>query len=373
MTTTIQRIHLQGYKSGADVCLDEVAAFSVLAGPNGAGKSNLADGLAFFGAVVARGARSAIREFGGFSQIHCVRFKKERARTASLSLEITFEERLYSYTCKLYSMDMEPQLEEVLKIDGQSVMTRRRGHPPTLVSETNEKTVTLPDFPGEMSGLMMLPHMPLYRWLCNTRVFRFDPLGAKEPDSSSADSAELDQHGRNVATMLSMLEKNVQQRDTILEWIELLVPGMERVTTEQQRLDGSTVIKFKEEGTRNFFPANLISDGTIYALCIMTAILSRDGRPGLTMIEEPERGIHPNGISELVNMMREHATPEHPVLVTTHSESVVRSARAEELWLVNKIDGKTLLKNAARSAVPLQSLPLDKAWLMNVFDGGLPW
>lgn len=47
MSATIRRLHLQGYKSAANVCLDEVAAFSVLAGPNGAGKSNLADGLAF--------------------------------------------------------------------------------------------------------------------------------------------------------------------------------------------------------------------------------------------------------------------------------------------------------------------------------------
>ena len=373
MTATIRRIHLQGYKSAADVCLDELAVFSVLAGPNGAGKSNLADGLAFFGAVVARGARSAIREFGGFSQIHCVKFKKEKARTASLSLDIVFDAKLYSYSCKLFAMNAEPQVEETLKIDDQLVMSRKRGHPPTLATETTDKTVTLPDFPDEMSGLMVLPHVPVYRWLCNTRVFRFDPLGAKEPDSSSADSAELDLHGRNVATMLSVLEKKAEHRETILEWIELLVPGMERVTTEQQRLDGRTVIKFKEEGTRNFFPANLISDGTIYALCIMTAILSRDGHLGLTMIEEPERGIHPNAISELVNMMREHASPEHPVLVTTHSESVVRSAKAEELWLVNKLDGKTLLKIAAKSAVPLQTLPLDKAWLMNVFDGGLAW
>lgn len=374
MTATIKRLHLQGYKSAADVCLDEVTAFSVLAGPNGAGKSNLADGLAFFGAVVARGARNAIREFGGFSQIHCVKFKKDKARTASLTLDIELEGKRYYYHCKLFAMDGEPQVEEQLKIDDQPIMIRKRGQPPMLMMQgSGEETVTLPDFPDEMSGLMMLPHAPVYRWLSNTRVFRFDPLGAKEPDSSSADSAELDLHGRNVATMLSFLEKKEQQREAILEWIELLVPGMEKVTTEQQRLDGRTVIKFKEAGTRNYFPANLISDGTIYALCIMTAILSRDGSLGLTMIEEPERGIHPNGIAELVTMMREHASPEHPVLVTTHSESVVRSSQAQELWLVNKMEGKTVLKNAAQSSVPLQTLPLDKAWLMNVFDGGLPW
>ncbi|MGL4449474.1 MAG: AAA family ATPase [Aeromonas sp.] len=371
MTATIKRLHLQGYKSAADVCLDELAVFSVLAGPNGAGKSNVADGLAFFAAVVARGARHAIREFGGFSQIHCVKLKKEQARRAALTLEIELESQCYKYQCKLLAMDSAPQLEEQLKINERVVMRRKRGQSPVLSQVGKEASITLPDFPDEMSGLMLLSHSALYRWLSNVRVFRFDPVSAKTP--VNGDPAELDRQGRNLATILAQFEKQSAQRETICEWLELLVPGMEKVATTQQRLDGTTQIQFKESGTRNLFPAHLISDGTIYALCIMAALLSRQAGLGLTLIEEPERGIHPNAIAELVNMMRECATPEHPVWVTTHSESVVRSASAPELWLVNKLDGKTVLKNAAKSSVPLQTLPLDKAWLMNVFDGGLPW
>jgi predicted ATPase len=105
----------------------------------------------------------------------------------------------------------------------------------------------------------------------------------------------------------------------------------------------------------------------------MAAVLSRSRGYGLTLIEEPERGIHPKAIAELVQLMRDNATPEHPVLVTTHSESVVRASKREELWLVNKADGKTTVKNAAQNSGDLGSLGLDTAWLMNLFDGGLPW
>jgi predicted ATPase len=105
----------------------------------------------------------------------------------------------------------------------------------------------------------------------------------------------------------------------------------------------------------------------------MTAVLSRSNQLGLTIIEEPERGIHPKAIAELVSLMRENAQVEHPVFVTTHSESIVRSSKAQELWLVNKEAGKTQLKNAAASATDLGDLNLDTAWLMNFFDGGLPW
>ena len=133
------------------------------------------------------------------------------------------------------------------------------------------------------------------------------------------------------------------------------------------------MIKFKEEGTKAHFPANLISDGTIYALCIMTAVLSRAKKHGITLIEEPERGLHPKGIEALVDLMRQNASIEHPVFVTTHSESLVRASKVSELWLVNKLEGKTVAKNAAQSSAALDGLNLDTAWLMNMFDGGLPW
>lgn len=368
---TINLIRLQGYKSIANTTVEDVTPFAVLAGPNGSGKSNLADGLAFFGMVVAQGAKQAIRQFGGYNQIHCFKFKTAKARTASLELELTLNGKIYHYTIKIHQLDSAPQLQEELTIDGKHWLKRERGKPPSIFS--NKNTFDLPDYPDDISGLNLLAESPIRDFMINIRVFRFDPLGAKEPDTLSADSTELDTHGRNVATMLSVLEKKDEFREQILEWIELLVPGMEKVKTEQQKLDGSTVIKFKEEGMKTFLPAKLISDGTIYALCILTAVLSRAKGQGMTIIEEPERGIHPQAIAELVSLMRANASLEHPVWVTTHSESVVRSAIADELWLINKVDGKTELKNAGKNSVPLGNLNLDKAWLMNLFDGGLPW
>ena len=173
--------------------------------------------------------------------------------------------------------------------------------------------------------------------------------------------------------MLATLESNANIRSQIVDWLELIVPGMTGVSTDKQKLSGGTVIKFKEEGTKAFFPANLISDGTIYALCIMTAVLSRANKIGLTFIEEPERGLHPKAIEQLVDLMRENAAAEHPVFITTHSESVVRASRIDELWLVNKVGGKTCIKPAASEQIDLHDMNLDTAWLTNLFDGGLPW
>jgi predicted ATPase len=369
----IKRIEISGFKSIAHLILDDVTPYSVFAGANGAGKSNLADALAFVSAIIEMGATKAIRQFNGFSSIHCYKLRKQQARTFEFEIDIEIDNLMLFYVLKVHCMDDSlPFLEEHLYmgLDKRMMLQREKNNPPNIFHANGKHELPIPD---DLSALVFLRHVPLYNFLTNIKIFRFDPLGAKEPDASSTDSSGLHSHGHNVATMLATLEKNDDFRTQIIDWMTLIVPSMEKITTEQQRLDNKTFIKFKEEGTKAQFPASLVSDGTIYALCIMTAVLSRSKSKGLTLIEEPERGIHPQAIGELVQLMRDNATLEHPVFVTSHSESVVRASKSQELWLVNKEDGKTNAKNAEKNCGNLGDLNLDKAWLMNFFNGGLPW
>lgn len=370
----IDLIEISGFKSVADLQLMNLEPFSVFAGPNGSGKSNLMDALSFVRAVVESGAVKALRQFRGFPQVHSYKLRRRNARTFGFSIRASLDGQALAYTLKVHDMDAAPQLDETLVVNGKKILERKRGDNPLISSMSSDKSITIEKLPSDMSGLLFTQgEFPLYDYLTNVEVFRFDPMGAKEPDGSSADTTALHPNGHNVATMLATLEKEDDFRTQVMEWMNLLVPGMERVRAEPDRLSGGTVIKFKEEGTKAHFPANLISDGTIYALCIMTAVLSRAKKHGITLIEEPERGLHPKGIEALVDLMRQNASIEHPVFVTTHSESLVRASIADELWLINKRDGKTVAKNAAQSSAALDGLNLDTAWLMNMFDGGLPW
>ena len=161
--------------------------------------------------------------------------------------------------------------------------------------------------------------------------------------------------------MLSFLEKEDDFRDQVLKWVELIFPSMERLNTEKQRLDGYTVITIKEQDTRTHFPAKLISDSTIYELRIITTIFRQSSEMGITIIEEPERCIHPNAINELIGLMREQAAAGHPIFLITHSESVVRSWEVEGLHFVSKNEGKTKLLAEVQSVVDKNMIPLDMA------------
>lgn len=369
----IRKLQIKGFKSLADFALKDVSPFLVFAGANGSGKSNIADALAFLGAVVKLGASQARTQFGGFSQIHCFKYRKEQRTTISFSMELELAGSVHDYHITLRSMDKTPQVSETLKVDDRIVIDRRPGHDVKIQLSESSELQSLPDYPNDMTALMLLGQSPLYAFLTNTKVFRIDPVAAKEPDSSTTDTTELQSHGKNVATMLSVLQSNPDFREQVLEWMELIVPGMENITTETQRLDGSTVITFTESGTRTRFPAKLVSDGTIYVLCILTAVLSRTSKSGITIIEEPERGIHPKAIGELVQLMRDSASARHPIFLTTHSESIVRNLETTELYFVSKHEGKTRSSAALNAGVDKGLIALDTAWLTNLFDGGLPW
>ena len=128
----IQRIRIVGFKSIAEVTLNNLMPYSVFAGPNGAGKSNLTDALGFVGAIISMGAMRAIRKYNGFSQIHCLKFRKDKARTFEFQIDTTIYNDNISYSLKLHDMDTKPVIEEKLTVSGRQIMSRKKGDPPVF-------------------------------------------------------------------------------------------------------------------------------------------------------------------------------------------------------------------------------------------------
>ena len=77
-------------------------------------------------------------------------------------------------------------------------------------------------------------------------------------------------------------------------------------------------------------------------------------------------------IAEFVNLCR-YACEEfgHFIWLNTHSESLVRKLKTEEIILVDKRDGATQVKQVRN--MNLYDLPMDEAWLSSALGGGTPW
>lgn len=377
---TIRRLKIENFKSIDSLEVKGLAPFSVFAGANGSGKSNFFDALAFVSLFVNNGIKVALREHGGFANILSAKRKGIDSKKFSFEIECDLLEQqeetptAFYYSLSINNLNGEPKIEEYLYFNERQLIVHRRGD-----GEVSWSKERFPDpflVPAIHSALWRSPDHPLTELLKNLNVYRIDPTGAKEPDKSDLDSTQLGSKGNNLASVLYRLEGDEAIREEIQDWMEMIVPGTENVQTEHQKLDGRTALRFKEEGIESPFPAHLVSDGTMYALCLLVAVLDAPSGCGMTLIEEPERGLHPKAIRKLIELMRQQASLENPIWLTTHSESVVRALKLSEFVLVDKIDGRTTMKSADDGNISqedLAPLGLDEAWLSNLLAGGIPW
>lgn len=407
----INYLEIKGFKSIQNVELKDVSPFMVLAGANGTGKSNFVDALAFLSKVIDIGVSKAVSEFGSIENLIS---PKHKAGDISYKIEFEIEKQIYQYEIMIALKNIASRVkEESLKIlkSGEIIFDSdkiRKDLEAKKESNTSDDLIGA-GLLGALGGLIwgamkdsdqigqdiingvatgiglklltdekyssddsFLRQNKEFQGLKNVKIFRIDPFTIKNRRSTGNNPGELNRDGSNIAAVLEKLEKDNELREQIIEWMSVIVPEMKKVSVRTQNIDSSKGLFF-EEDSGNRFPAHMVSDGTIYALCLLVAVLTRVKQPGITIIEEPERGLHPKAISELIGFIREYASPHHPIILTTHSESVVRSLELEELYFVSKSQGKTQIKDVRKSGVDKNKIPLDTAWLTNLLGGGLPW
>lgn len=411
----LQRICIRGFKSIEDVIFEPKTGFSCLVGSNGAGKSNFCDALMFFKNVVVKGVSSAIQEIGDKSLLmdtvetsfSLIVKNKENSYEYEYFLSINIQEgkiiseKLSNNLLSIYSRKTDNveklNLEKfnniledlVLKIkfveDNKAIKSKE--YKKTLNSlmdfrKTIETVkVEIPEslreniqdeLSSDKTGLSSyFENENIYEFISNLNIFRINPLAPKLPNKVF-NKSNLLMYGENLATILLELQNDEDKWNTLHELLNLIVPSISEISLKKGEFDDFLSLHFRED-TR-ILPAISISDGTIYTLAILTAILWNQGKNSLVIIEEPERGIHPQAIVELIAFIKEVILENTlNVIVTTHSETVVRNCSLEELWLVDKVKGSTKLKNAKTSNPHLEESSLDQAWLMNLLNGGLPW
>ncbi len=373
----IQYLKISNFKSIESLELRNINDFSVFAGANGSGKSNFFDALNFVSHFMRHGITDALRWHGGFDHIHSLQQDEDDARRFQFEIECTLPHKVqdnlietqYKYQLIINSLESEPKINEQLFINKKEIIIRNESSSIKWPKELNPFREMV-----EYSALSAYPKLPLSALLRNIRLYRIDnPFSSPEQEQSNQDASVLKPNCHNLASVLRRLEQDEHLRETILEWMETVVPSIQQIKTEQQKLAINTTISFKEQGTE--FPAHLMSDGTIYALSLLVAVLDTP-KYGLTLIEEPERGLHPQAIFELIDLIREQTAHSNPIWMTTHSESVVRQLKLNELWLVDKKKGRTQMKTAASGRLQqsdLAPLGVEEAWLSNLLGGGLPW
>ncbi len=140
--------------------------------------------------------------------------------------------------------------------------------------------------PSDFSMLLLFNNTAIAQFLKNIRFYRIDPLKAIMPVKDT-DTSELEHNGRNLACVLHRLGADEEISETIDEWMNLMVPSLEKVYTDFYQLDGTVRLAFKENALKKRFPASMISEGTINLLGILVALFDRPLPFGISLIDEP--------------------------------------------------------------------------------------
>jgi predicted ATPase len=109
-----------------------------------------------------------------------------------------------------------------------------------------------------------------------------------------------------------------------------------------QRSEGKGIY-FQLHDTAHLVPASQASDGTLLILAYLT-ILSLPKPPRLILVEEPENGIHPKRLQDLLAILRELVQEQShtQVILTTHSPYFVDLFKPDEVTLCQRAQDNSM-------------------------------
>jgi predicted ATPase len=339
----IKQLKIKGFKSIGEIVLESPNPFSVFVGANGAGKSNIFEALEFFNYCDVMDDYQAVKYFGNIEDI----VNKKLPLEGFLSFDFDLG-------------DIKPHLS--LRSNFQNGTTHFVG--------ANFKDFGRYFSDGFFTGdLKNTINKDEYLHLTNfSRLFVGKSSLLKK---ITKDDSQIAIDASNVEKVLKRIFRNKETKDEIVEILQLLVPGFENVEIKSEELSATDNLLVYESSLKKPLTKRLISDGTYNILSILAAIYQSD-KPQFLCIEEPENGLNPKVVRELVSIIRTQCEERgHYIWLNTHSQTLVSELRTEEIILVDKVNGMTQTKQVTR--MNLHGLKMDEALLTNSLGGGIPW
>ena len=327
----INRVKLRNYKS-IGRCDVQLGPLAVLVGPNGSGKSNFLDALALTRQALDMTLDHALRERGGINEVR----RRSGGHPSNFSIELHFTLG-DGVTEGLYSFEVTSQRNggfSVRKETCEVGLPAAIGFPTRFVvreGSVEESTLSVP-LPRPAPDRLFLvsasnvdEFRPVYDALTGMAFYSFSPdvmRLAQPPDPGDL----LQPEGKNLASVIASLEKrNEASYIQIQNYLKDITPGVEGVGRVTIGNLETLLFRQRVAGQRApwRFPAINMSDGTLRALAVLTALLQGDGTsPSLIGIEEPEIALHPAAAGILWDAIQDGKDLTQ-VLVTTHSPDLL--------------------------------------------------
>lgn len=199
------------------------------------------------------------------------------------------------------------------------------------------------------------------------------------PDSSLRqipainDNHQLRPDGSNLAAFLYRIQCDYESHfNGILNAVRLVAPFLEEFHLEPSALDSQKIhLEWRHVGIDDYFDSSSLSDGALRFIALATLLLQpRQLRPSITLLEEPELGLHPTAISVLAALLAK-ASIETQLIVATQSATLLDRLDPHDVIVADRVQGSTRLKRLDRNSLSnwLEDYSLGELWEKNELDG----
>jgi predicted ATPase len=399
----LTRIEIDGFKSFADFGLD-IPPFLAIVGPNAAGKSNLFDAIQMLRRLAddtTRGAFTAARgEMGelfrrvgaGGKTVSHMRFCVEvclepqvvdlfgrsvKVNHTRLRYEVRLTQRpdrnglprpyvthervipikraddrwaaqldpssQFRSARLRYGRSIAKLLDTVRGTDGRptfQLTTAHGGRKRDIPADAAESTVLSSITTAEEFPLLFALRRELESW----RFLHLDPGALRQPAHVAQPADQLEPSGANLALVLRRIEQRTADDtgsylDEISADLSRLVSGVRgiSVTEDPARQQWEVYLSTRGQGR---ISARVASDGTLRVLALLTALHDPDAR-GLICVEEPENGISPQRMREVLRYLRRYVAdprddrpdpgPMTQLILSSHSPLILAHVPAREV------------------------------------------
>jgi predicted ATPase len=341
-----------------------------LVGRNGSGKSNLRDAIDFLAESMVSPLQAVFDRRGGISVVRNRSSVRSYPPNLGLGVElgpVNEEGKGPHYAFEIRALKNHGF--EVLR--EQCIVYSQRGSEPFWFNRSKNK------FDTNVSGLnpalepaaLGLPVVageakfaPVLRTLAAMLSYAIEPAKLREmqdPDSGVG----LKSDGSNAASVLQEIARRMPEDfKRIGELLEAVVPYTKHVRPVKH--GNKLALEFIQEwaeGKRLRFESFNMSDGTLRALGLLTAVYQHPA-PSLITIEEPEATIHPGALPAVLDLIR-HASRFMQVVVTTHSPDLLDATWIEgrHLRVVTWEEGATHVTPVAKGTEEAIAEPIARA------------
>ncbi len=140
------------------------------------------------------------------------------------------------------------------------------------------------------------------------------------------------ERGVGLASVLdAMLSRHPERFLAVRARFLELFAGVERVEMQNDRFQRKVIGLTLQDGQQ--VGPDQMSEGMLYWLAFKA--VQYGSKPSILLIEEPENGLHPARIREIMSLLRE-ISAETQVLVATHSPLVVNEMKPEEVTIITR-------------------------------------